>query len=189
MRARDRRALVLGGATIGLAWLALRAVPAAHGAITRWEAGLRARREWLARSEAALAELPALEESTAVLTRRLAELAPRILAGSSENEAAASLAGLLGNLAMVHRARLERVERVADSMAAGPLRRVTMDAVVETDVRGLAALVSALASQQPVTHLVRLRVSTQDPGGHSSQPEVLRIELRVQGWFLGVEAS
>lgn len=187
MTPRDRRAVWIGTATILTAIGLLRIVPAAtqglRGALSR----LHAEQQYLAAGRESLAGMPALEESTNVLTARVQGLATRVLPGETPSAATASLAGHLHHLASLYHAKLERTDPLPDSAAAGALRRVAVEVHLETDIRGLVALLGALATNPPVTEVTRLRVTAADPSLTAQGPEVLRIELRVRGWFLSSE--
>ena len=189
MTPRDRQALRLGGLVVLGAFMALRAVPWLWREGS-WLAGrLGAERAYVAHADSNLARIGALADSTHRLTERVAALAPRILSGETRTEATAALAGLIGHLAVESGARLDATAPVADTASAGTLRRLSMDVTVESDVRGLSQLLGRLATIAPVLACTRIRVTTGDPLGASGGPEVLRIEMRVVGWFLEREAA
>lgn len=189
MTGRDRRALALGGIAIALALVGLRGLPWLWSQLSKVHEEMLARRELLERAEADLGALPILQDSAKRLTEGVVDLAPRLLAGASSSEAIAGLSGHLTHLAIAHQARLDRTDPVPDSTAAGDLRRVSMDAVFESDVRGLAGLLAGFATTQQLTNLTRLRVTAADPTATGKGPEVLRIEVRVEAWYLNREAS
>jgi len=168
---------------------ALKGLPRLWVAVTALSSRHQAERLYVARGRSALALMPALEDSAHLLTTRLGALAPRLLDATAESEATAELAGLLGHLALQQRARVDRSDGVPDSAVAGDLRRVSLDAVLETDVRGLADLLGAFSTGDPVTEVTRLRISAQDPSAGGTGPEVLRIEVRLRGWYLPQEPS
>lgn len=189
MTPRDRRALGLGAAVILGAVIALRVLPPVWQRVTAAEARLAALRMSVERGRADLSAFKALEDSTTQLVETVRSLAPWLVAGRSSSEAAAALAGHLSHVAVTQRTRLERSDLVADSARAGDLRRVTLDATLEGDIRGLTGTLGALASLAPVTEVTRLWVTAPDPGQATAGPELLRIELRIRGWYLGPEAS
>lgn len=184
MTPRDRRALGLGAAAILAAFLGLRGIPRAREALDDARSRRAAQREFVLRGRAALGRLVELEDSTRILSARVAELAPRLLGAETRSEATAELAAVLGSLALRHRVRLDRSDPVGDSALAGGLGRVSLDAVLESDVRGLTGLLGALASRTQVTEITRLRVTAPDPSIGGAGPEVLRVEMRVRSWFL-----
>jgi hypothetical protein len=186
---RDRYALTMGGAAIIVVVFGLRGLPWLWSHVSRVHQDLAARRELLVRAELDLRAVPGLQDSAKRLTAQVMDLAPRLLSGATASEAAAAFAGHISHLALTHNARLDRADPVPDSLKAGDLRRVTMDAVFESDVRGLAGLLGGFATALPVTRVTRLRVTANDPATPGSRAEVLRIELRVQAWYLGREAS
>lgn len=184
MTPRDRRALSLGGTAVLAALLGFRGVPRAWDALDEVTGRRAARREFVIRGYAELSRLPALEDSTRELTARVAALAPRLLGGETRSQATAELAAGLGTVALQHRVRLDRSDPVPDSVVAGDLGRVSLDAELEGDVRGLAGLLGTLASRTLVTEVIRIRVSAPDPSAGGAGPEILRVELRLRAWFL-----
>ena len=183
MTARDRRALILGGVVLLGTVLLVRVLPWGVRRVLGAEAGLRERAALLARSRADLADAAMLRDSAAELGQALVGLAPKILSGNSGAEAIADLSGRLNLVFSGHQAKLERVDPVPDSTAAGRLRRVMLRAAFECDVRGLAGVLEALALGKVVLPLRELRVTAVDVGSPGKVPEVLRVEMTVTGWY------
>lgn len=183
MTTRDRRALVIGGGAVLVALLLLRILPWSVRSALAAEATLRERAALLARARTDLAEMSGLRDSAAELSRALVALAPKILSGSSSAEALADLSGRVNLAASGHDAKLERVDPVTDSAAAGRLRRATLRAAFESDARGLAGTLQALEFGAATLVVRELRV-TADVGAADRGPEVLRVELTVAGWYL-----
>jgi hypothetical protein len=184
---RDRQALRLGAMAILGAVMFLRVLPwSVRLGVTEF-ATLGARRTLLARTRADLASLPQLEDSATVLTQAVVALAPRLLSGHGEGEAQAELQGRLAYLATTAHMKLEEVAPVTDSLTAGNLRRLTVDAVFEGDVHGAAALMAALTTDVTALVPIRLRVVAADPASSSRVPEVLRLEVRLTAWALRSE--
>jgi len=181
---RDRRALLLGGGVVFVGLLLLRVLPWSVRSALAAEAGLRERATLLARARADLAEVSGLRDSAAELSRALVGLAPKILSGSSPAEALADLSGRVNLAASGHEAKLERVDPVADSAAAGRLRRASLRAAFESDVRGLAGTLRALEFGAATLVVRELRVTAVDVGAADRGSEVLRVELTVAGWYL-----
>lgn len=186
MTPRDRRALVLGLGVVLSAVVLLRLLPA----LTRQVIELRGRAVLAERlvqeTEAAIASLPALEDSALGLTRSVVALAPRLLAGPAEPAALSDLSGQLATIAARHHARVLRVAPVPDSVAAGRLRRLTAAVTLETDFRGLAACLAALARGEATLVVEAASVSAADPLALEGTPELLTVELRIRGWYLTV---
>src|SRR5437879_1347587 len=93
MTARDRRALLLGGAVVFGAVFLLRVLPWGVRSALGAEAGLRERAAVLARTRADLADASILRDSAVDLGRALIGLAPKILSGKTAAEAVADLSG------------------------------------------------------------------------------------------------
>ncbi len=186
MSPRDRRALVLGLGVVLSAVVLLRLLPALTGQVIE----LRGRAVLAGRlvqdTEAAIAALPALEDSARGLTRSVVALAPRLLAGPAESAALSDLSGQLATIADRHHARVLRMAPVPDSVAAGRLRRLTAAVTLETDFRGLAACLAALARGEATLVAEAVSVSAADPLALEGTPELLTVELRIRGWYLTV---
>src|SRR3989442_12308077 len=90
---RGRRALMLGGSVVLGAVLLLRILPWGIKRAVAAQADLRERATLLAHAREEIADMPELRDSTAVLTRALVGLAPRVLSGATAAEAGADPAG------------------------------------------------------------------------------------------------
>src|SRR5690606_13678575 len=183
MSPRDRHALGLGLGIVLAAVVLLRLLPA----LTRQVIELRGRAVLAERlvqeTEAAIAALPALEDSARSLTRAVVALAPRLLAGPAEPAALSDLSGQVTTMATRHDARVLRVGRMADSTAAGRLRRLSATVILETDFRGLAACLAALARGEATLVAEAVSVSAADPLALEGTTELLTVELRIRCWY------
>lgn len=184
MTGRDRRALMLGGSAVLTALLLLRVLPWTVRTALAAEAGLRERAALLARARADLADAAVLRDSAVELGQALVGLAPKILSGNTVAEAVSDLSGRINLVVSGHQAKLERMEPVADSGVAGRLRRATLRAAFECDVRGLAGVLQALEFGKTALSVRELRVTAIDAGALDKKPEVLRVEMTVTAWFL-----
>lgn len=183
MTERDRRAVLLGGGVV-LAALLLRVLPWTVRSALAAEVGLRERAALLARARADLADAVVLRDSAVELGQALVGLAPKILSGNSVAEAVADLSGRVNLAASGHQAKLERVDPVADSTVAGRLHRATLRAAFACDVRGLVGVLQALEFGKAVLSVRELRVSAIDAASLDKNPEMLRVEMTVTGWYL-----
>lgn len=184
MTPRDRRALFMGAIAIGIAVLGLRVLPAAARRVTDARVVLRERATLLARTREEMSSLPTLRDSAAVLSQALIALAPQVLSGSTSAEAGADLSGRMNLAASRAPARIERIDALPDSSGDGRLGRVRVHGVLETDVRGLVALLRAFDAGAEVLRLDDLRVQAPDPGTAQRGPEILKVEITVSGWYL-----
>jgi len=184
MTPRDRRALLWGGAVILTAVLGLRVLPQLVTGAATARRDLQARAALLARARAELAALPALRDSAAVLTRALVAAAPHVLDGPTPEEAGTDLMARLQHAAGRAPARVERMDPLPDSTSAGRLGRARARAVLETDVRGLVALLREVEAGDARLDIAHLAVTTTDLATPERRPEVLRVEIEVAGWFL-----
>ena len=184
MTARDRRALLIGGGVVLAAFLVLRVLPWTVRSALAAEMGLRQRAALLARAHADLAEAGGLRDSAVALGQALVGLAPKILSGNSPAEAVADLSGRVNLAASRNQAKLERVDPLTDSAVAGRLHRVKLRAAFECDIRGLVGTLQALTFGKAALAVRELRVTAVDAGSPEKNPELLRVELTVTGWFL-----
>jgi hypothetical protein len=184
MTPRDRRALVLGGIAIAGAILGLRVLPWVVRRVTETHAVLRERATLLARTREEMASLPRLRDSAAVLSQALVALAPQVLSGSTSAEAGADLSGRMNLATSRAPAKVERLDPLPDSSGEGRLGRVRVHAALETDVRGLIALIRAIDTGNEVLKLDELRVEAREPGTVLRGPEILKVELTVSGWYI-----
>ena len=172
MTARDRRALILGGVVIAAAVLSLRAVPWGVRRAAGSYVELRERAGLLARTREEMAALPMLRDSAATLSQALVALAPQLLSGRMNLAAARAPA------------RVERLDPMPDSTSNGRLGRVRVRAALETDVRGLVALIRAIDAGDEVLRLEELHVEAPDPAAVNRGPEILKVEVTVSGWYV-----
>lgn len=185
MTPRDRRAVQMGAVVAIVAAVAFRGIPwAIRAATARW-AELEAQAALLARMESEVAGAARLEDSAAVIKSALARLPAKLLSGRTETEAATDLAGLLSRESTVRQIRLDRTDVVADSTRAGWLRRITLSAMLEGDTRGIIGLLAGLTTGSPVVVVQQARVFGAGSDLEPKGPEALRLELTLQGWYLG----
>jgi hypothetical protein len=181
---RDRRALVIGGLVVLGAVLTLRVFPMALRKALEASATLRERATLLARTRDEMASLPKLRDSAAVLSQALIALAPQLLSGSTHAEAGADLSGRMNLIAARAPAKVERLDPLEGSLGNGRLGRVRVHAALETDVRGLVAVLKAIEAGDEVLHLDELHVEAPRPDPMERGPEILKVEVTVSGWFI-----
>lgn len=184
MTARDRRALILGGLVVASAAVALRVLPWSVKHATSAYTALREHAALLARTRDELASLPKLRDSAAVLTQALLAIAPQVLSGSTSAEAGADLSGRINLVATRAPAKVNQLDPLPDSIGTGRLGQVRLHAALETDVRGLIALLRSIDAGDAVLELEELRVEAPDPAGSVRGPEVLKVDLTVVGWYI-----
>jgi len=174
----------MGGVVVAGAVLGLRVLPWAVRRVTEARALLRERATLLARTGEEMASLPRLRDSAAVLSQALVALAPQVLSGSTPAEAGADLSGRMNLAASRAPAKVERLDPLPDSSGDGRLGRVRVHAALETDVRGLIALIHAIDTGEEVLNLDELRVEAREPGTAPRGPEILKVEITVSGWYI-----
>lgn len=137
----------------------------------------------MTRGRVEIAGAAALEDSGAVLSEALTNLAPRLLNGATRAEAGADLGNDLSMAAGDH-VLIDRIEQETASAGAGGLDRVTFRVDVESDLQGMTAFLTVLARGPAALVVNELRLVTRDPASGDDRPETLTGELRVAGWYL-----
>ncbi len=189
MNSRDRRALITGGAFVGLAILILKLGPWVWRTVVEQRAELQARAELLERIRAEVRSAAQLEDSGIVVKGRLATLAPKLLTGRTAPEAAADLGARLATAAARHRVRVSRTDPVIDSTERRGMGPVALRVVLKSDTRGLFGLLEEVGREAAVLVIDSLRVTVADPVVPADRVELLRSDLTVGGWFLSAKES
>ena len=186
MTSRDRRAMAVGAAVIGAGLLFGRLAPMG---LRHWRAAqgeLADRTALLAREQGDLGRINSLEDSAKSIEARFVGLAPQLLSGSSDAEGIADLEGRINLAAGRHRTRVVAMNQVADSEQVARLRGARVTVQVESDWGGLIEFLRALDDDPAALRVTALSVSAADPTSSSAHPEVLRADLQVSGWYLGM---
>ncbi|HEU4647904.1 MAG TPA: GspMb/PilO family protein [Gemmatimonadales bacterium] len=164
--------------------LGARVAPAALTAFRARSAELAVRSTLLARTQAEIAAGATLVDSVPQLREEMLAMAPHIVAGAGEAEAAEGLAARLGMFAENHHAKLLQATAIPDSVRAGRLRRVTVRMTMEGDTRGVIGVLRGIERDSVVLSVDEAAVSTMDPFTLGGGPEALRADITVHGWFL-----
>jgi hypothetical protein len=137
-------------------------------------------------AERSVASREALRDSMRVRAARFLALAPALLDGSSTAAASATLASLISGAAATADAKLGAVHaRVDTSRRAGStFARVSARADLTADVRGLSRFLLALERGPTLLAIRELSVTQPEPGAGADRPEMLRVELVVDGLAL-----
>jgi hypothetical protein len=176
--------VIVGVGVTLAAVLALRVLPWSIRRGLAAAAALRDRAALLAHAREQLAQAPLLRDSAVAITQALVSLAPNLLSGASAVEAGADLAGQLNLVAARHRAKLTQLDVLPDSVRAGRLARARVHVVFETDIRGLAGLMHAIAAGDAALAVQELRIVAPDPTSPRRLPEILKVEMTTAGWYL-----
>lgn len=181
MTARDRRALAWGAFAVS-SLLALRALPAGARRVSDLRQRAAASAAALARARAVLADAPAQRNALSDALARMIAFTPQLVGAGSGAEAGANLLGLVSAAASQHALRVVRLDLLPDS-SLEVFGRAAVHAEVEGDVAALTRLLRAVEVGDPLLTVARLAVLAPYPAA-SGRPEVLRLEARVEGWYL-----
>lgn len=183
MTPRDRRAVILGTAILGISVVGLRVLPAAG----RWVAALRSaareERALLRRAQSVLGARSAVADSLHRALNAIVALAPRLVEGHTQAESQAGLTSLVSMEAGRHALKVVRLDPLPDS-ATGVFMRVALRAELEGDIAGVVGLVRRIETSDPTLSATGLRISALDPASGKRVPEVLRVEMNVAGYYL-----
>jgi hypothetical protein len=182
MTARERRTVWLAGALVMSAFV-LRSVPLAVGVMHAHADRLAAQTRALSQTRALAWGLNATRDSLAHDLARVLALAPALIEGGTQAEASASLSSTLGLLARDCALRVIRLDPGSES-GSGPIRPVSAHLAFEGDVRGVAALLRAIESRQPILRVSAFALTAPDPLPRPLTAETLHVELDVTGWYL-----
>ncbi len=190
---RDRRALVHGGAIVGLMLLWSKGVPAWH----QWETQVRAsaaeRVREAIRADRLVERLPGLRDSLRARSGRLVATAPLILRGDTPAEATAALTSLIEDaasdagveLAAVQPQVPEDLTQASSHAVARQSRHAFIPVVVHAELTGdVVALTQFLADLEhgpTVFSLRELVVSQSEPAAPSTRMETLHAGITLAG--------
>lgn len=184
MTARDRRALLLGAAIVGVAVLALRVIPWSARQFVELRQSTKEQQATLARARSVLADRLAVRDSFERVVAGIVGLAPHLLDGRTSPDAQATLAALLSLAASRHAVRVLRVDPMTAADSSMVFRRALVHAEVESDVAGMLKFIRALETADPVLTIASIQISASTPSPSPKAPEMLRGELTVAGYYL-----
>jgi hypothetical protein len=180
---RDHRAVLAGVAVLAAA-AAIRLVPSAIHAVLELREDVAVRRGVLGRMRADLSQAGSMVDSGETVRQRLIDLAPRLLTGGTQAEAISDLTTRLSSLAGRHQAGFDRADPIPDSAYVGSLRRVTVRAGFDGDLRGALTFLDAVVGSPAVLTVHEVRIVASDPASDDARPEILKGEFVVSGWYL-----
>ena len=176
---RDRRALIVGAASIGGLVFVGRALPAWR----RWQADVIASAQSAsaaaARDRVLALNARAIHDSLHARSARLAALSPTWLSEDSPAAASAALAALVTRAATDAAMTLGALDLRTDSVGHEPFVPVHVRLSVTGDIQGLATFVAALDRGPCALNVRSLDVQAGDPAAPAQRPEVLHVELLI----------
>jgi hypothetical protein len=181
--ARELRVLRIGVSVCALSLGATRITPGLVNFVVAERHETRELASVLRRQRRAVQSASVLTDSAAFLRQQLERLARIIIPAQSDDQAWEELTAKIGAIARRHEVRIQRVEPLPDSTRIGFLRRITLRAELESDMRGLAEFLGSLDRDSLMIGLSALHVTAPDPQSAPIAPELLRSELRISGWY------
>jgi hypothetical protein len=191
LAARDRRVLVLGAGAIAVMIAGVRGVPALRAWSTASVASAREVVSEADKAERSVRGGEGLRDSMRVRGARFLALAPALLDGSSSAAASATLASLISGAAATADAKLGAVHVRLDTarVSRSAFARVSARADLTADVRGLSRFLLALERGPTLLAIRELSVTQPEPGAGSDRPEMLRVDVVVEGLALAREGG
>jgi hypothetical protein len=181
LSARERRVVLVGSALIAALVVAVRGIPA-------WQAWhdetLAAAAELVDDAERAERSIQLLEEtidSTERRRERLVSYSAALMGGGSPSSAVGALAARISGAAAAARLQLGSVQLQVDTAAAGSFTRVSVRASGTGDIRAVAGMLADLERGPPLLAVREWSVTATEPAAPAHQPEVLHVELLVEG--------
>jgi hypothetical protein len=181
INARDRRTLLYGAIVIGTLTTLARGVPAVRSWNTARQADAGAAVDQAALAHRATRLLPVLRDSLRQRRARLAALDSVLIVGSSASVVTAGLASALEDIADDAQVRISVLQMHADTTTRSGLTRVTVRMTGIADVAGLAAFLHAVEGGERYLAVRELAVSQPEPAAADSKPEMLRLDILVEG--------
>ncbi|HEX7119602.1 MAG TPA: type II secretion system protein GspM [Longimicrobiales bacterium] len=187
LTARDRRALIAGGAVVASALLWSFGARPYLAMVAELRARVEAERALLQRERALVAragDYAALFDEGA---KRLVEIAPRLLPGNDDAVGGAALARYVREHAGAAGVLLVRVAPL-EAEEQGGLADVGLHVVAESDLEGLLTMLTTLAHGGKLVRVDGLRIDASR-GAPLGGPEVLSAEFTVRGLAFRGSAS
>ena len=184
---RDRRAIVIGAATIGVAWLTTRALPLYERFADRF-AELQLRRGLVQRATEDISNRPRYILATRALRASIDSASKSILADTSAADAEQSLLDAIDGVLAEHEVRVLVLEPSLDDHRAGLMSRVSVRIVLESDLDGTVVALHDIESDA-ASQLVALRITSPEGTDSEPQTEVLHVEATVAAWFRTTSAA
>ncbi len=189
LSARDRRALVLGGAAVVLGLALTQGAP-------RWLASFEDLRDEAYRQRRGLLDATALIEAIPALRDSLAGRKLRFeveRSGLIEDRVPAAAAARLGSLVSLAATSaglaLQSIDLQPDSSTERALRRPAVRGEARGDISGLGQFLLLIESGPPLMRVTTLSVVQADPVGGRDRFEELRISFVVEGSSLASAAG
>ncbi len=168
--ARERRALRVGSAALGVWLLANLAVRPYWDGLTDLRERLARERGLLARETTLLAESRGFAIRFSAIERTTLDEAPRLFPGSDLLAASAALAGYAGGQAAVHRVMIQQSEgRLAENTGSGTVA-LGLDIKAVSDLRGIAGFLYALEHGPKLVRVEQLLITALAPRSPAEEP-------------------
>lgn len=189
MSARDRRALLVGVASVGFLVAVSRGLPAWRSwRESAYEEATAATTD-LARARSLLSVSRAIGDSLDARNDRFLSLAPALLGGESPAAAGATLAGIVSGAAATAGVRIGAVQIRPDTMSSSTFTRVSVRADATGDIAGVSKMLATLERGPTLLAIRSLSIDQSEPAATSDRMEALRISFAVEGLMLSPRSA
>jgi len=178
MNRRERRAIAVGAAIIGLT-LFVRIAPAAVENVRAWRANGLDAQLTLRRAQEILKGREAVSDSLSEALAQVDALQGKLLRAEDSADAADELTWVISSTAEQAALKITTLRTMSDS-ESHPLERITAEVQLEGDIRGLSRFLRALETAETILTVNALSVATDDPG---AQMEKLKVLLEVSALY------
>jgi hypothetical protein len=183
MKARDRRAVMLGALVLLPPLLFIWGVRPFRTALADAREQLRTERETLARERAALALARRNPQLQHVADSAMREMSPRLFAGRDDVMASAELASYIGEVARQTRVFLQDASTRPAGPSTGGVRTLHVELRGESDLVGVLLFLQALERGNKLVRVDRLDIS-HVPRSDDEDMETLAIAATVSGFAI-----
>lgn len=182
--AREKRALVFGGACIVTMFVAARGVPA----LLAWKRDLHSEaaedRSALAEARSILGGEQGVRDSAVLEGQRVIALAPLLLSGDTPTSASATLEGIISGAAATSNVQLGALELRSDSASRSAFTRVVVKGSANGDIRGLTLMLQQLERGPALLSVEEMSITQPELSAPPDHMEVLHMEIVVGGLML-----
>lgn len=185
--ARDRRAVMLGGTVLVIAFVLVRGIPLWLAMLDRAQAEAARETRALADARALVAAAPMLRDSLDARRARYLAMAPDFIASASPDAAVARLSGIVSSAASTAGVALSSLSLSADTASRSGFGRPMVRGEARGDISGLSQFPLLVEMGPPLLRVAQLTVTQPDVVG-GTRAEELRITFVIDAIALPVPA-
>lgn len=186
---RERRTLTAGMVVLVAIWSLGRGLPLWKGRFEARQLAADEARQQLIEYQSLIVRQADIEQALAQASARFVGLAPQLVDGRTPAAAAGALASILSTTAEQSGLSVSTTQATADTSRSAAFTRLTASLSATGDIRALARLLARIEAGPQLLAIRELSIDQSDPAAPATQPEVLRIQLKVQALRLATFAE